>query len=502
MSRKLGWWAASGIVSILCVVLFLWNHKPAPVLEDSDTAFIVHEMNRVNNPWRWFNHDWPLLNHFYRPLSTLVFEFDNRVYGMNAAGWAVTSALLAVFATLALFWFLRELTDSPALSVAGTTIFFFWEISRGEYLAAGLAYVLGVILVVGLWHLRRQPGLFKTMDRAVTIKIRKARPPAAQRFQIVFGVLSWAIGKVWLQYKPLTVALLVWVWVYIEAPGLGQSPGSAGIATRILEWYPGRTASLTTALALVGIAAFTRFLRLSPRRSAKATAVEVPQTRNASPPRTRPPSIFWPLLACIAEALALLSYEQAVVIPAIFGLLAIFWHFRGTKVKWAWGIPFGILLVAYLIVRREYVPQGHSWYYDWQKRTPLTSIWFLQHYLFFFVPPVVDFCLFLGTPIMLFISLGPATAALNAVAAATAFYQARKRWFVAGVGWLGSSLAYAPMAPFKDFEHYHYLPEALRSIFYVTLVWIAFDLTVTAFAPRARQAPLRLSPAPGSLPRP
>ena len=78
----------------------------------------------------------------------------------------------------------------------------------------------------------------------------------------------------------------------------------------------------------------------------------------------------------------------------------------------------------------------------------------------------------------------------------------RKRWLFAVGGYLLSFIAFLPMAWMKLFEHYYFFPMALRSLFAVTLAWIAWEMAISGWSPRGLKAPSRLNPAPGSLHHP
>src|SRR5687767_2966864 len=96
------------LVLLSCVPVLLHRESSRYLLEDTDTKVLLQTIRQENAPFSWFVQDWPLRNHFYRPVSTLVFEVDSRIHGDNAAGFGLTNALLCVGCVLLLFWFLRE----------------------------------------------------------------------------------------------------------------------------------------------------------------------------------------------------------------------------------------------------------------------------------------------------------------------------------------------------------------------------------------------------------
>ncbi|HLK16981.1 MAG TPA: hypothetical protein VKT78_19405, partial [Fimbriimonadaceae bacterium] len=258
------------------------------------------------------------------------------------------------------------------------------------------------------------------------------------------------------------------------------------------------------AFAFISLAAFARYMRLLPRTPPKATALDTPNTRTTVAPTTRKPSFWWPVLAFVCLAGALLCYEQAVMIPPLLGLIGLAWHLRGAVGRWwLWGIPYGLAVAAYLAVRYAFIPHTPTFYWQEQHRTTKTAIDALLTYLFPVWYPFSEFWYLLTQSTSLFVmSLTPWSYLLDSIAAGTAIFQIKRRWLFAGFGLLSSSLAFAPMAWFKEFEHYHYWSMAFRAFFDVMMAWIAVDLTLIAVSPRARQAPRRRYPAPGSLPRP
>jgi hypothetical protein len=76
----------------------------------------------------------------------------------------------------------------------------------------------------------------------------------------------------------------------------------------------------------------------------------------------------------------------------------------------------------------------------------------------------------------------------------------RKEWLLPLTGWSLSTIAFLPMAWLKHFDHYHYLPMAMRSLFVVAMAAVAGKVFVSAVSRPALQAPARLDPSPGSLP--
>ncbi|RYG37669.1 hypothetical protein EON81_05960, partial [bacterium] len=104
-------WPGWLTIALCGVAVWFSRVGSASLLQDSDTAVLLAKIRERGNPLSWFAGDWPLGNHFYRPVSTLSFELDNALYGNHAEGYGATNALLAIACIAALFWMLRELTD-------------------------------------------------------------------------------------------------------------------------------------------------------------------------------------------------------------------------------------------------------------------------------------------------------------------------------------------------------------------------------------------------------
>jgi hypothetical protein len=78
----------------------------------------------------------------------------------------------------------------------------------------------------------------------------------------------------------------------------------------------------------------------------------------------------------------------------------------------------------------------------------------------------------------------------------------RKEWAWLLAGYAMSILAFLPMAwlkPFPAYNHYHYFSMGFRSLFAVVAVTLLVRVAISAVSPQGRQAPQRLTPAPGSL---
>ncbi len=430
------------------------------MLEDTDTRVLLQKLEERNAPLSWFSTDWPLENHFYRPVSTLSFELDQRLHPGDPAAFGFTSALICAICVLALFWFLRELTDDAGVSTAAALLFTIWNLRVSPPFLYILYWLAWAVVLLGLLRHR-------------------------------LGLRCWLPGALALAYLPL------------ELRGM-QSQSGLAFSSGVLAWLPARTATVMTLFCLLSVAAYARYERLSASRTERAAEPLDPPATKSTRAATGVPAkgvIVWPLAAIAAAALALGSYEQAVMLPAVLVGVALVMRLQGFRVRWGWQAAFWTLLAGYLVLRREVLPGGTSGYQLQQFRDGWGVLLSIVGYAapaltgivgwvqYFQVNPAI---LLLPDPYIFPIELGGNIAA---------YWKSRRRLAFALAGWAMSLLAFLPMAWLKPFVHYHYWPMALRSVLAVTLAWSTYELVVTAVSPRARQAPARPSPAPGSLRR-
>lgn len=448
-------WSIALIVAVLsCVPVFL-NRSTSPALfQDTDTMVLLRTIRERNAPMSWFTSDWPLENHFYRPISTLAFEADNRLYGENAAGFGMTNALLCCLCVLLAAWLWRELTDSVGLTAFATALFGLWHWNGAGLFLGYIPWLAGAVALLGL-------------------------------FRHGFKIKWWlpAVGALW----------------YLANELEGVKPLS-----RVVDWLPGRTASVMTIFCLIAMAAYARYERTSARQKPpKPTALDEPATKSTVQ-ETRSPRWpwIWAVIAVVASALALGSYEQAVMLPtALFGV-AVSLRLRRYRVRWGWQIAFWGLLVAYYFARHAFIPAGTSSYQAQQFRHGPGVLLDLVDYLFpsLNVLHMTAQTFDVGWMILLTdkIYLTVAEVAGNVFSVLAAY----RHWVLALTGWALAFFAFLPMAWLNYFPHYHYWPMALRALYVAVVAWGTWELCVIAVSPPARQAPRRPSPAPGSLPRP
>ena len=444
------------LVVILACLPIIANHPTSPaLLADSDTGFLLQTIREKQQPLSWFVGDWPLGNHFYRPVPTLTFEIDNRLYSNNAAGYGWTNTFICISCVFMLFWFAREFLDNVSVAAACAALFALWSVDWGLYLDT-VAYVLaGLIFVIGVWRHRG----------------------AVQRY-LPGALLSIYIGT--------------------------ELTGMSTLGFRTEGWLPGRTATVMTFFALASMASYARYARLHSKRATPAiTPLDLPATRTsvqAAP--AKPPAWLWPVLSLTCAAAALASYEQAVMVPAALTAVFMAFRLRGYKAQAILPAASWVLLFAYLAFRHAIIPSTTSAYQAQQMRHGVSVLFEIAGYLAPALMELRQLTIVLADGAVMLLTIAPFTLMLGVVANAVAYYEARKQWVIA-FSTLGLSLVtYLPMAFVKTFDHYHYWPMALRSIFVVTLLGIAGQDLISAASLQALQAPKRLSPAPGSLPHP
>ena len=472
-------WGIALIVAVLSCLPVLFRHATSPtLLDDTDTKVLLHTIRERQAPFSWFTSDWPLENHFYRPVSTLSFELDNRLYGNDAAGYGWTNTLLCAACILLLAWFLREVTDSVALTAGATALFGLWHWNGTDWAISFVYYGTTAVALADLGY-HAYVGLAKQSLLSLVKGIPKllARGSKFRRWLFAFAAASFLCHEL---------------------------SGIVGLESRMIGWLPGRTASVMTVFCLIALAAYARYERVSAKRiEAKPTAMDEPATKS-SVQTTASGGLtwLWAVLAVVAGALAFASYEQAVMLPtALFGV-GVSLRLRGYRVRWGWQIAFWGLLVAYYLVRHAYVPSGVSSYQAQQFRHGPGVYMSLLDYLC----PAFTTLLSLRESIevgwMIFLTDRVYATIWYAYSNASALLAASRHWVLALTGFALSFFAYLPMAWLNPFDHYHYWPMAMRSLYVVLIAWGVWELILSALSPLARQAPARLVPAPGSLPRP
>lgn len=442
---------------LACLAIVAIHARSDRLLQDTDTRVLLARIAERRNPWSWFVSDWPLQNHFYRPVTALSFELDRRLFA-TASGFGLSASIYSALCVLALFWLCRELTDKPALSAGAALLFAQWHFPLPIAWGQTFFLIAFIVCLAGVLRNRKKVGL----------------------------------------YLPAVLSL---TFVATELTGIHLREAPEGFYQGVMAWLPSRTATLMTLFALIALASYLRFVRLgSARTESEPSPTDPPTTRNSTN-AVNSSKLFriWLPISIVATALALGSYEQAAMLPFILLLSGGLMRARGYDVKWGCHLAFWLLLLAVVLVRSRVLPPGLSQYQEQQMREGWNAFLSSSDY----VAPAVA----LANNWWSTLSLGPAilitgffyyffwNLAGNVVSYREAFQKTR----LAPYAWLCSIFAFLPMAFLKPFPHYHYFPMALRSIFICTLVAACWDQIIRAVSPPGLQAPARLVPAPGSL---
>lgn len=447
MKRWLPWF----LLAVFVAGLVVSRHSTNPgLLADSDTKVLLEAIRERQDPWSWFGGDWPLENHFYRPVSTLFFEFDNAVHGDDPAGYGLTNALISAGCILLAFWFFYELTGTGWLAGSASFLFGIWHFD-GQYLGwvASLAW-LGAVLV---W----------------------------------LGLMRGGGAKFWV----VLVASLGCVWL----ADMFFVPHGTDVGSRVVAWLPGRTASTMLLFALVAMGCYARYERRCAGRRGlpEPTALDLPATKGTVEVQAGRWDWVWLVGAGLGTVLALGCYEQAVVLPGVLTGIAVYFLTQRRVPHWGAVAVFWGLLVGYLVLRSQLVPGEVSGYQAQQFRSGPAV--YLQIADFFF--PAVSWASALWSTLTSgpFVLLTGSPWAMGALILANGAglwiaWHDRERWGLF-FAWSLALVTYLPMAWLKYFGHYLYWPMLFWALLMVWTVQALGRRLVSAIAPPAIQAPPR-----------
>lgn len=450
---KNGRWAIFAAV-LLCLPLWLGRATSDGLLNDSDTRFLLMKLGEYKDPFRWFTNDWPLENHFYRPISTLFFELDLRLHGSSAAGYGATNALLCIACALAVFWLGWELFRSSAKALLMQGLFVWWVAGRSIPLLDLAPYLCLIVVFL-----------------------------SAIRFRTVRKDQIFAIGAAF--FLPTLL-----------------SPISSKLSNDTLLWLPGRTATSMGLFCLIAMASYLRFERQSGEKlpALAPSATDVPATRTTKIHETVRGGSGWFAMSLFASALAMGAYEQAVMIPFVIFLLGFWLRTERIQARFSLQMGYWVVLFGYIAVRLSVIPIQPSRYQSQQFRSGIGWMFDVMNYLFpgANVLPALWGSLTVGALILLSSQFW---STLSFPLCNVSFWLTMKGSLKRAIILLfGATLAFLPMAFLNQFGHYHFWPAALMAAFCVVALEAFWKALVTAVSPQALQAPPRSSRAPGSLP--
>lgn len=445
MKRWMPWFAMPVIFAILIVM----NHRTGAILlEDTDTRVLLEAIAKRNQPLSWFFGDWPLENHFYRPISTLFFEFDSRVHGWSPAGFGLTNALICAICVLLCFWVVREITQRDWVAGLSSSLFGLWHIAYNS-----LDWAVGALWIVAALSL--------------------------------IGLLRGGKGRLWL------VSIGFFALVY--AAMMLYLPGGGGVPGRVMNWIPGRTATSMTIFCLLAMGAWGRYLNFSSTAKAKAaTSTDLPATKGtASIVSGRAGPWLWG--SGLASLLALGAYEQAVMLAGVMTGMMILKNRNGFQVRWlALGVPWGTL-IGYMVLRSAILPAKVSGYQAQQFRNGPSVFWDLVE---FFAPMIRfgrDIFMSFEAGFLLWFTAEPWKLVILFIANVVGVWvvwKDRDRWPIL-FAQAAAIISFLPMAWLKYFGHYLYWPMMFWAMYVIMLVPAMFRRWVIAVSPQEIQAPLR-----------
>ncbi len=438
MKRWRIWLAVPAVFSIW--ILAVASRNPS-LLQDSDTAVLLRNLAERNNAWSWFGGDWPLFNHFYRPVSTLFFEYDRLTHPGNDSAFGFTNAVICALCLWAAFWLFCEFTQDFPLASLATTIF-------------GIAHVM--------------PNPFATIQVALWIALwipllGFLRGPFRKKAPAVLGAMG---------------ALLFLTLILPSAPLEWKA--------RIMDWLPGRTASTMTLFALLALAAFARYVRVgSEVRQGDPSPFDIPPTRSSAARRSPEHRPGWLAASVLFVALAFGCYEQAVMIPALVtGIAVTFALRRFHPIRW-WSIaPHWALLAGYLVLRSNLVPSDVSGYQAQQLRSG-PGVWLDVGFYLFPSVSLVPAIYGVGAAGALVVFLTVTYILVGQIAGNVYVWITilkNKCWLIVSTILL-AFFAYLPMGWLKFFGHYHYFPGVFFSLFVAQMIIFAAEQMKRAIAP-------------------
>jgi hypothetical protein len=381
--------------------------------------------------FRWWLGDWPLLNGFYRPVVTATLQFDLAMFGTEASGYGWTNAVFASLCVLALFFLARQLF-SPWAALAASALFSFWV---SDYAALVFTY---------LWWLL----------------------PAV----LALGIILGALLKVRLFSQLWFLLLVTYLWIELE--------GRQQLLYSIVQWIPGRTASVSFLLGAFALACALSFSRCKSRGNTLLTGAAT----------------------FVLALLSIGSYEQAYMLPAIGYVLFAFrgeWNSKRTL------IAVGLLAAAVIvmvIVRHYLIGWQTSGYHQQQLKPFASGLLALLH---FFIPATfywnwVTNTIASGWLILLTVPTWETLLKIGGMVRGS-FATFTPPWKLLPL-YVAALLAYLPMAFLHHFPHYLLWPMGFLALFCVALAEHTASEFKRVFGRPTVQAPPRSDPAPGSLP--
>ncbi|HEX3000635.1 MAG TPA: hypothetical protein VHR86_10430, partial [Armatimonadota bacterium] len=387
------------LVLLLCALPGLTYIRGGPLLEyDVDTPLILQRIDAhggLAGSWHWFVSDWPLATHLYRPVTVLSFAVDRVLWGNQADGYRFTAWLLTIAANILLAWLMLRIC--------------------GSELAAALACLL---LSSELWGY--DPDFIGSIERIAPLLC------AGAVLLAVLSTLQRRAGharEAALLRAPLLIGSALLASLYLERTTLYT----------LSSWIAARTSHLGALFGAVTLLLLLDYTRTERRRSL--------------------------LLAFLACALALASYEQMVVLPAIATVWLLLLHRRGSKAALRAALGFWILLAGYILLRQVIFGLTPSSYHRMQVHLNWGAA---EDWLGYLLPPLQDFDVWQCLPTEGIYALWSpqfwlCLISLPAYGLVLSLLWSQRRTALLFFSW--KAIAFAPMAFLPPYPHYFYFSE-------------------------------------------
>lgn len=402
-------------ILVLIFVLNLWGLRFIFMPEDMersfenlDTRVIAARLQRPHHPLQWFTGDWALGNGFYRPLPTLSFALDVKLWGLNYSLYKIQNWLIATACSFLVVWFVWELLRSAYFALGSGLLFASWQ--------SGVSHLIP-------WELLGWAGLVFV--------------PLYGVFKARTSVWAWAllggIGLV-LGYE-------------MSFPLLVRDLHEASFSYRAMGWAPGRTSTLMTFFALLSLASYCRFERT---RSAGWGGLALLGLFAAFGCHEQSITLPFLLVVCAVflkiEGVRVRWYYLIVPFLLLGAYLYFHTHYIPADTEYRHRRTRGIDPARDALV---------SWFFP---------AWHDMLYLIGWIRDT-DAELLVFTPVTLSFWIS----SLRTIAYGVVFVHLRRDWRFPFLGLLGSVVAYGPLAFVLPLQHYYYFPLVFRSIFVLTL---------------------------------
>ncbi len=381
-----------------------------------DLEYLLEVTRQEPNVFKWFVGDWPLGNGLYRPLPTVSFILDDRLWGNKLFGYRLTNWLMVLLVELGVMWFVWELFRRKGLAIGCGLLYALW--------GSGLVQVLPIgPVLTGVAVLCLLAFFLSKADRV--------------RYFLCLGVIA-----------------LLWREL-LGIPPYGELE-SQTLAYRLITWPPGRTAVMMTLFSLASLSAYCRMERTDRRAWGFLSVLLYIGALMSYEQAVSVPGV---LLAC-----GLVLHFQGVKVRWK-------WH----VVFWVLAVTFALLHSLLLKAdtryrlqqARSFVPgvrEIGAWLFPSAKDVEMAYWLFARTGLAWLALGVIDF--WKNVIFFVFSFVG--------------FLEARRQWLACAFGLLASVGAYAVIAFQKTHAHYYAFPFALRTVFVASLLMIGWELAFTA----------------------